>query len=97
MNGNVRVDAFAQIPLERLVGEEFPDELRAGAAFHRIALGNLSKTERQRAARTFAKRHRGTLYEAAIQGLGKQGDPFATFLAKQATLEKFDSPPRTVS
>ena len=95
MKGIVRFDAFAQAPLERLAGEEFQSEVRAGAAFHRIALGDLSKEERQRAARTFAKRHRDSVYALAIQNLGKEGGPFAAFLAKQATLEKFDYPPRT--
>ncbi|MGK0264975.1 MAG: hypothetical protein ACI8UD_003638, partial [Planctomycetota bacterium] len=70
------------------------DELRAGEAFYRIVLGDLGDDEQQRAARTFAKRHRGTIYATAIDNLGKEGGAFAAFLAQQPTLETFDYPPR---
>ncbi|MFT4513955.1 MAG: hypothetical protein ACI89X_002482 [Planctomycetota bacterium] len=94
MKGIVRFDAFAEAPLANLARQEFQDALRAGESFQRIVLGDLSDDERQRAARTFAKRHRGTIYATAIKNLGKEGGAFAAFLAEQPTLEKFDYPPR---
>ncbi|MFT4841698.1 MAG: hypothetical protein ACJA0V_002132 [Planctomycetota bacterium] len=94
MQGIVRFDAFSEAPLANLAKQEFLDELRAGEAFYRIVLGDLGDDEQQRAARTFAKRHRGTIYATAIDNLGKEGGAFAAFLAQQPTLETFDYPPR---
>jgi hypothetical protein len=96
LKGIIRFDAFAEAPLAKFAAPELKTELRAGEAFYRIALGDLGEEEKLRAARTFTKRYRGSVYATAIENLGKEGGPFAAFLAKQPTLEKYEYPPRRV-
>ena len=97
LKGILRFDVFVEAPLKRLAAPELAVELRAGEAFHRIVLGDLADEERQRAVRTFVKRHGGTVYAAALEKLGSEGGPFGHFLARQPTLEKYEYPPRPES
>jgi hypothetical protein len=94
LKGIVRFDAFAAAPLAALTAPGRTDELRAGEAFYRIVLGDMKEAEQQRAGRRLIKQHPDSIYAKAIGNLGGDGGPFAPFLAKHPTLEKFDYPPR---
>lgn len=93
LKGIVRFEAFAAAPLQQLAAEANKPLLRAGEQFYRIVHG-ATGDEQARAARQFAAKHAGTIYAEGIEGLGKDGNAFAPFLAKQPSLEKFDYPPR---
>ncbi len=91
--GALTFDVFGAAELERLGGDAFAAQRRAGEAFHRAAVGGLSEEARQKAARALTARHAGTRYAAAADALAR-GEPFAPFVARNPAVEKFGYPPR---
>lgn len=93
LRGIVRFDVFAEAEITRLETEEFAQRLRAGEAFHQIALGESDEAARQRAVRLFGKRYAGTAYAAASKELGGKNGPYHYFITKRPDVEKYDYPP----
>ena len=81
---------------QKLVGEEVARQIRAGALYHKIALGSYDKKMLARYMAQFLKKHEGTIYADAVKpGLeDEKGNLFTFFFMKNPALRKYDYPTR---
>ncbi len=92
--GISRFEDEAAKRIERLTAPEHEQELRAGKAFHRMALGDSDEQARSRAVRMLKKRFGNTVYAAAAKAMAGKGGPFHYFIGQRPDLEAYEYPPQ---